>query len=235
MNEVALLVFGANKKYHHHTDGLNGCFAVFILSPAAVISAHIPPHPGANFKDPQAGDKNIVKEMQQIADLYKANTQHFSKPNTVLIFAMFHGKTALPDKKTFIEKCLRAFGVDIAVQDYSVKAPGDPRRDEYGTAFATCESQPARIFFEDRLVVRIFTEKAQIDTTGPEQECFLPADGIDRKVLEKQLPNIVAGACYRRTGHFGNQEGYYIDLPPGMKTEQRSEMIKQLIRMSRKR
>ena len=143
MNEVALLVFGEKNKHHHLTDGLNGCFAVFVLSPTAVISAHIPPHPGTNFDDPQAGDKNLVLKMKDIADLYKANQRHFSSLKTVLIFATFHGKTPLPDKKEFIEKCLRQFEVDLAVQDYEVKALGAPRRGEHGTAFATCELQPA--------------------------------------------------------------------------------------------
>ncbi len=66
MNEVALLVFGSGGKRYHLTEALNGCFAVFLISPRATVSAHIPPHPGVNFEDPQAGDKNLIAQNARI-------------------------------------------------------------------------------------------------------------------------------------------------------------------------
>jgi hypothetical protein len=155
MNEVHCLVFGNGKRYHL-TEGLNGCFAVYLVSTQATVSAHIPPHPGSNYEDPQAGDKNLIKKMQELAEAYQNNRKYFSDHDVALIYAKFEGKTALPDKKDFIEKCLRRFKVDFPVQDYVVKAPGEPRLDEHGTAFVDGgASRGVIVYLEDREIMRI--------------------------------------------------------------------------------
>ena len=74
------------------------------------------------------------------------------------MFARFHGKSPLPDKKAFIEKCLNKFDVNFAVQDYEVKAPGEPHCDEYGTAFVYGHPSEAVLYIEDKRVLRIVRE-----------------------------------------------------------------------------
>lgn len=158
MNEVAFLVFGNGGKRYHLTEALNGCFAVFLISPLATVSAHIPPHPGVNYDDPQAGDKNLIVKMQEFAAKYKANESYFRGYKVALIYAVLHGKTQLPDKKEFIEKCLRKLHVDFPLQDYEVKPFGHHRPAEHGTAFVDGKSPtgPA-LYLQDKMVLRVFT------------------------------------------------------------------------------
>ncbi len=154
MNEVALLVFGT--KRYHLTESLNGSFAVFLISVQATVSAHIPPRPAMNSNGPQAGDKNLVSKMQEFAQLYISNRKYFQSYKVSLIYATFHGKTALPDKKEFIEKCLRQFGVDFPLQSYEVKYHGEKRATNHGTAFVDGGSaQGPALYLEDARVLRV--------------------------------------------------------------------------------
>ena len=92
---------------------------------------------------------------------YKERAASFTGRKVCLIFATFHGKIALPDKKEFIEKCLKRLDMDFPVQDYVVRAPGDPRRNEQGTAFVDGrDSVGPFIYVEDKVVLRL------IGTTG---------------------------------------------------------------------
>lgn len=59
--------------------------------------------------------------MQEFAAKYRANEKYFRGYQAALIYAVFHGKIQLPDKKEFIAKCLRKFYVDFLLQDYEVK------------------------------------------------------------------------------------------------------------------
>ena len=70
MNQVNYLIFGKEDKVYHLIDGLNGCFGVFLIPSTATISAYIPPHPGKNFQDQEAGDKNLITRIQEFAKLY---------------------------------------------------------------------------------------------------------------------------------------------------------------------
>jgi len=167
MNEVSFLRFSETNRFHL-TDGLNACFGVFLVSPVATVSAHIPPHPGSNFDDPQAGDKNLITKMQEFATLYRSNQVYFSNYNVCLVFAKFHGKSPLPDKKAFIEKCLLKLKVDFPMQDYEVKAPGEPRSDEHGTAFVDGGAPTgATLYVEDRMVMRVYKH---LKTLPPNEE-----------------------------------------------------------------
>ncbi|KIW81225.1 hypothetical protein Z517_04250 [Fonsecaea pedrosoi CBS 271.37] len=170
MNEVVLLVFGMGEKRYHLTEALNGCFAVFLISPKATVSAHIPPHPGANWDDSQAGNKNLIAKMKEFAALYRENEQYFHGHKVALIYAVLHGKTQLPDKKEFIEKCLREFQVDFPLQDYEVKSPGQNRSEEHGTAFVDGKAVtgPA-LYLQDQLVLRVFASRIETRDvlTGP--------------------------------------------------------------------
>jgi len=166
MNQVDCLIFGHEGKRYHLTEALNGCFGVFLVSPLATISAHIPPHPGTSFKDPQAGDKNLIVKMQKFAELYHSHQKYFSGYNVALVYAKFQGKTALPDKKSFIEKCLQKFNMDFPIQDYDVKSPGEPRRDEHGTAFVDGgASIGAILYLEDKQIMRV--SKSSSDKVSP--------------------------------------------------------------------
>lgn len=170
MNEVQAMVFGQNNKWYLLTEALNSCFAVWVISPLASVGAHIPPHPGPHDKDPQAGDKNVVAKMKEIADKYKQQKHLFDADfRTALVYARIEGKTALPDKKDFMEKCLRRFGVDIAMQAYDIKLPGEPRDDHHGTSFVyATPSQGAYFILQDEVKFRIYprlaTSQAQAST-----------------------------------------------------------------------
>ncbi|KAJ9638606.1 hypothetical protein H2204_004082 [Knufia peltigerae] len=155
MNEVAFLLFSEGKRYLL-TVALNSCFGIFLVSPEATVSAHIPPHPGTNFTDPQAGDKNLISKMREFAAQYNSKKEYFSHYNVCLVIAKFHGKNPLPDKKAFIERCLRKFKVEFPIQDYEVKAPGEPRRDEHGTAFVDgMATSGAILYVEDKIAMRV--------------------------------------------------------------------------------
>ena len=64
---------------------------------------------------------------------------------------------------------------------------------------------------EDRLAARMSTDKARTKTDL--KRSFLPADGIDRKVLEAQLSSLIPGARFQKSGQNEGREGYFIDLP----------------------
>ena len=182
MNEVTCLVFGT--KRFLLTQGLNACFAVYLVSPTAAVGAHIPPHPGHDARDSQAGDKNLVAKMQELASLYLKNKPHFMVHNVALIYAKIHGKTALPDKKQFIENCLRQFKVDFPIQDYDVKLSGAPRREEHGTAFVDGRSANGSVLYlQDKPILRVFKGQPAISQespkpTSPQQPISTPVTGM---------------------------------------------------------
>lgn len=154
MNEVSFMRF-TDMKHYHLTEGLNACFGLFLFSPLASVSAHLPPHPGTESTDPRAGDQNLIGKMREFCNLYAAKREYFDDYNVCLVFARFHGKTALPDKKEFIEKCLQTLGLKFVLQDYDVKLPGPPRREHDGTAFVHgTPSLAAILYLEDKPAAR---------------------------------------------------------------------------------
>ncbi|KIW22028.1 uncharacterized protein PV07_12568 [Cladophialophora immunda] len=195
MDEVQALVFGEDDKWYQGTEALNSCFAVWVLCPLASVGAHIPPHPGPHDKDPAAGDKNLVKKMRELAEKYNQKKHVFEAgTKTVLVYARIEGKSPLPDKKAFIEKCLKQFGVDIAMQAYDIKLIGEPRDDCHGTAFVYATPEEGAYFFlEDKLCLRIFhkstTSETQsklkpVSTSTPQES----APGIQRDLIYSATP-----------------------------------------------
>lgn len=156
MNQVRFLAFDENRKYLL-TEGLKSCFVVFLVSHRATVAAHIPPNPGTSPNDLTAGDKNLVAKMREFAGLYNANKdKYFTNCQVALVFATIEGKSPMPDKKHFIEQCLRQFKVDFPMQDYKIKPRGMPRREEDGTAFVDGSmTDRASVYVEDRLLLRV--------------------------------------------------------------------------------
>lgn len=171
MNEVSCLIFNQGHRYHL-TEGLNGCFVIFLVSSSATLSAHIPPRLEISA-DSQAGDKNLVAKMREFAALYHRHKQgHFAGHRVALIYARFEGKTAVPDQKDFIETCLLQFKVDFPMQEYDVKRPGEPRGEESGTAFVdgAAPTGPA-VYLEDKVVLRV---AANVNPPEPRQHISNP-------------------------------------------------------------
>lgn len=193
MNEVKYLRFSDKDRYHL-TDELNGCFALFLISSLATISAHIPPHPGNGSRDPQAGSKNLVVRMEAFRDLYVTNRESFDGKQACLVYAQFEGKTALEDHKVFIEKCLRAMNIDFALQDYYVKYPGEPRSEEHGTAFVDGMAPGAVVLYvEDRVAIRVSKSKPT-STTASESRDTRSSDTT--RMASYALPRTEAGMDY---------------------------------------
>ena len=67
MDEIAFLRFSDQRRYLL-TDDLNGCFAIFLMSPIAGIGAHISPNPGLDRNDARAGDRHLMKMMEDSRD-----------------------------------------------------------------------------------------------------------------------------------------------------------------------
>jgi len=118
------------------------------------IGVHIPPHPGRDFDDLEAGDKHVLERMKEVAKVYKKYETYFPDPREVMVvYARFDGETALPDKKDLIEKCIREMGLTFETEAYQVMRPGEPRVDHHGTAFVDGAGQPRpKIYLEDRQV-----------------------------------------------------------------------------------
>ncbi|KAH0836024.1 hypothetical protein FOPE_04432 [Fonsecaea pedrosoi] len=156
MNEVKYLYFTTLNRYLL-TEDLNSCFVVCLMSPVATIAAHIPPHPGPEYKELDAGDRNLISKMMEFSTLYQAHKQDFSTYKTTLVYAALEGKAVLPDKKAFIERCLKQFKVDFPVQDYHIKLGDAPRRAELGTClFEGGTAIGSAFYVEDKFIVRVW-------------------------------------------------------------------------------
>lgn len=170
MDSVRFLNFNEKQRFLL-TEDLNGCFAVFLVSPTAVIGAHISPNPGTNRADPHAGDRNLRNMMVKVRDVFKTHQGHFTHPRACLIFATFPGKVALPDKKHFIEQCLQRLDMKFTVQDYHVRSPGEHRREEQGTAFVDGgDATGPTVYLEDRVVLIVSRQAPNLAQGGGRPE-----------------------------------------------------------------
>lgn len=112
------------------TEGLNGCTGVAIISPYAGILAHISPVPSmasssTGRNDP--GQENLFAKLQLVISLYNTYKPFFTSSEGYIVAAVFRGTHALPQAIQTARAVLGRIGVQPAVHNYDVLAPGTTR------------------------------------------------------------------------------------------------------------
>ena len=162
MNECKITYIG--QKLSVGTRDLNSCTGVIILSPLAIILAHIAPRPDGTTtaNDRGAGDRHVMSKMNEVAEIYRDHRQWFPAEFTACgVFAQYLSEIALPDQEVIVMNTLTSLG--IYPENYSYNVPTNDNKPSAGTIVAgwlrrkTCE-----LFIEDDLKTTLAVPKEYV-------------------------------------------------------------------------
>ncbi|RMD39995.1 hypothetical protein DV735_g5131, partial [Chaetothyriales sp. CBS 134920] len=118
MDEVGFIAFGHRDKRFLLSESLEDSLALLIASPFAAIGTRISHDPALSaFEE----DEKIVRAMKKVAQLYTDNKNLFPDPDqVVVVYAVFHGDPALPDKRPLIERRIKRMGLRSGTVKYTL-------------------------------------------------------------------------------------------------------------------
>ncbi|KAL5344142.1 hypothetical protein BJX70DRAFT_352654 [Aspergillus crustosus] len=136
------------------TWDLMGCSVVLVVSQFGAILAHIPPQPQATL-DPNAGDANVLRMMNQVRNLHIQYSALFPLATTSIVCAVYGGQVALPDQLEIMRRKFSEMGYTPLIQYYHV--PTNVSQPGQGTVVARIlpgHTTPT-VFVQDRPVFQV--------------------------------------------------------------------------------
>lgn len=117
----------------------------------AAILARIAPQPPSSSNNPDAGDQNMQRKMDQVAALFTRYKTYFEGNHVWRVYAVMRNWIALPDQKVIIDHTLQQLGLNYTNCPYTV-VPGLYRPSGHGTVVVDARSGAPEVYIDEQLM-----------------------------------------------------------------------------------